>query len=43
MKDRRGVPDRCLEFRLERARWERIRRDDIAIEGLDAARPMFGL
>jgi RimJ/RimL family protein N-acetyltransferase len=43
LKDRRGVPDRCLEFRLDRPGWDRVRRDDIAIAGLDAALPMFGL
>jgi len=43
LKDRRGAPDRCLQFRLERAAWDQVRRDDIVIEGLDAALLMFGL
>ena len=40
---RRGVPDRSQRLRLTRERWERDRRDDITIDGLDAALPLLGL
>lgn len=39
----RGVPTRLVRYKLERAEWERQRRDDIVIEGLEPALPMFGL
>jgi RimJ/RimL family protein N-acetyltransferase len=39
---RRGAPGRCLRFQLDRAVWERIRRDDIAIEGLEPCLPLLG-
>jgi RimJ/RimL family protein N-acetyltransferase len=38
---RRGRPDRMINLRLERERWEPRRRHDIAIEGLDACLPFF--
>lgn len=39
---RRGAPGRYLRFQLDRAGWERIRRDDIAIEGLEPCLPLLG-
>ncbi|CAN5858470.1 GNAT family protein [soil metagenome] len=39
---RRGVPDRQLDFRLERSAWEERRRDDVTIEGLGPCLPLFG-
>lgn len=39
---RRGVPGRCLRFQIDRAGWERIKRDDIAIEGLEPCLPLLG-
>ena len=39
---RRGAPGQTLRFRLDRAGWERIRRDDIAIEGLEPCLPLLG-
>jgi len=39
---RRGQPGRCQRFQLDRAGWERIRRDDIAIECLDPCLPLLG-
>jgi hypothetical protein len=32
-----------LRYRMDRAHWETIHRDDIEIHGLAAALPMFGL
>jgi RimJ/RimL family protein N-acetyltransferase len=43
VKVRRGEPATCLEFFLDREGFERIRRDDITIENLEASLPMFGL
>lgn len=40
---RRGLPARVIRLRLDRATWERNRRDDIRIDGLEACLPMFGL
>ena len=40
---RRGERARLLRFRMGREHWETIRRDDIEIDGLEAALPMFGL
>lgn len=40
---RDGKPVRDLRLLLERAVWERTRRDDIRIEGLAACRPLLGL
>jgi RimJ/RimL family protein N-acetyltransferase len=40
---RRGEPARMLRFSLTRERWERHRRDDIEIHGLEACLPLFGL
>lgn len=40
---RRGLPARVIRLRLDRATWERNRRDDIRIYGLEACLPMFGL
>jgi|SRR5215472_2789114 len=39
---RRGAPGQTLRLRLDRAGWERIRRDDIAIEGLEPCLPLLG-
>lgn len=38
----RGSPRELAGYRLPRAAWERQRRDDITIEGLEACRHMFG-
>ena len=38
---RRDQPDRMLRFRMTRARWEAVRRDDITIDGLDPCLPML--
>jgi hypothetical protein len=38
-----GRADRMLAFRMERADWETVRRDDIVIEGLDACLGTLGL
>jgi RimJ/RimL family protein N-acetyltransferase len=40
---RRDTPDWLVGFRLSRDEWERRRRDDIAIEGLEPCLDMFGL
>jgi len=42
IEPRRGQPARQLEFALSRKRWEANRRDDIAIEGLEACLELFG-
>lgn len=39
---RRGVASRHLRFRLERDEWERRRRDDIVLEGLEPCLPLLG-
>ena len=41
--DREGKPVRHLRFVLTRDRWEKARRDDITIEGLEACLPLLGL
>ncbi len=40
---RRGKPDELVEFRMDRAHWSAIRRDDITVDGADAARSFLGL
>ena len=40
---RREVPDRMLRFRMPRAAWEAVRRDDIEIDGLAPCLPVLGL
>jgi RimJ/RimL family protein N-acetyltransferase len=40
---RRGRPARLIRLRLDRATWERHRRNDIQIHGLEACLPMFGV
>jgi RimJ/RimL family protein N-acetyltransferase len=40
---RRGTPSELLHFRLSRAGWERIRRDDIALHGVQPCREILGL
>lgn len=40
---RRGEPDWLIGYSLPRTVWERRRRDDIRIEGLEACLPLFGL
>ena len=40
---RRGVPDELVGFRMPRAHWETIRRDDIEIHGMPSARAFLGL
>jgi RimJ/RimL family protein N-acetyltransferase len=39
---RRDAADRQIRLKLTRARWEQTRRTDIAIEGLEPCRSMFG-
>jgi RimJ/RimL family protein N-acetyltransferase len=41
IEPRRGRPDRMINLRLERERWEPQRRDDITIEGLEPALGFF--
>ena len=38
---RRDRPDRMLRFRMARAAWETVRRDDIVIEGLEPCLPLL--
>ena len=40
---RRDKPGTLIRFRLSRADWERRRRDDIEITGLEPCLPLFGL
>jgi RimJ/RimL family protein N-acetyltransferase len=40
---RRDEPSIELRFKMDRAGFDRIRRDDITVEGLEACLPMFGL
>ena len=40
---RRGVPDEMLEYRMARAHWETIRRDDIELVGVEGAREFLGI
>lgn len=40
---RRGVADEMLCYRMARARWETIRRDDIELVGVDRAREFLGI
>ena len=40
---RRGTASRHLRLRLERAEWERRRRDDVVIEGLEPCLPILGV
>jgi RimJ/RimL family protein N-acetyltransferase len=40
---RRGVPDESLSYRMARAHWETIRRDDIELVGVDSAREFLGI
>jgi RimJ/RimL family protein N-acetyltransferase len=40
---RRGERARQLRFVMSRAEWETRRRDDISVEGIEAARPLFGI
>ena len=40
---RRGKPARHVNLLLDRATWERNRRNDIRIEGLEPCLPMFGI
>ena len=43
VRNRQGVAAREVRFRLERAAWERTRRSDVEIEGIEPCRTMFGL
>jgi RimJ/RimL family protein N-acetyltransferase len=43
IKARRGKPARSIRFVLTRSEWERRRRNDIEIHGLDACLAMFGV
>jgi len=40
---RRDVADEQIGFRMHRSRWETLRRDDISIHGVDAARAFLEL
>jgi RimJ/RimL family protein N-acetyltransferase len=40
---RRGEPDEQIEYRMSRAHWATIRRDDITLHGIDTARRFLGL
>jgi RimJ/RimL family protein N-acetyltransferase len=40
---RRGVPDEQLGYRMGRAHWETIRRDDIELVGVDPAREFLAI
>ena len=40
---RREAPDRILRFRMPRAAWEAVRRDDIELSGLAPCLPILGL
>jgi RimJ/RimL family protein N-acetyltransferase len=40
---RRGVADEMLGYRMARAHWETIRRDDIELLGIDRAREFLGI
>jgi RimJ/RimL family protein N-acetyltransferase len=40
---RRGDPAPLVRWRLTRDRWERYRRDDVELEGVDACRSVLGL
>lgn len=42
LRVRRGEAARHLAFRLERAEWERRRRDDIVLEGVEPCLPLLG-
>lgn len=42
LRDREGVPDRELHFTMDRADWERHRRDDIELIGAGEAAAVFG-
>lgn len=43
IKVRRGEHARSIRFVLDRVEWERRRRHDIEIQGLEACRTMFGI
>ena len=40
---RRGQPDDIIGFRMPRSHWDTIRRDDIALSGIQATRGFLGL
>jgi RimJ/RimL family protein N-acetyltransferase len=40
---RRGVADEMLDYRMARAHWDTIRRDDIELLGVDRAREFLGI
>ena len=40
---RRGQPDEMLGFAMDREHWATLRRDDITLHGVDAARAFLGL
>jgi RimJ/RimL family protein N-acetyltransferase len=43
VRNRQGVGTREVRFRLERTDWEKTRRQDVEIEGLEPCLAMFGL
>ena len=43
VRARKGVPVRLLRFRIDRERWSAHRSHEVAIEGLEACLPLFGL
>jgi RimJ/RimL family protein N-acetyltransferase len=40
---RRGVPDEITGFRMSRAHWNTLRRSDVTLSGIDAARGFLGV
>lgn len=40
---RRGIPDEQVEYRMSNEHWATIRRDDITLHGVDAARQLLAL
>ena len=40
---RRNEPDEIIGYRMPREHWETIRRDDIALDGVEPAREFLGL
>jgi RimJ/RimL family protein N-acetyltransferase len=40
---RRGAPDEQVDYRMSRAHWATIRRDDITLHGVEVARQFLGI
>jgi len=43
LEPRRDRADRMVRFKIDRAAWERSRRDDIAVEGLEPCLELLGV